>query len=283
LELLPTMLAEEGMLLQARQAPAPVVFVDAARVHYDALAFVGTTESDILRALEPGRQRFDVRPGGVALVHGAGGAMGRIHVHRLLQLETGPRTVIATSRKGRRLADLRADFAAMASARGRELLAVEPDDVAGAISSAAPNGLDDAVVVAPDSDAVAAAAGWLAPDGLLSVFAGFAYGRPVRFDLAGVAVSGKRLTGSTGCSIQDMKDVLGRVASGKLDLLANLKAVGGLKALPRALDAVNRGTVSGKIVIYPQAPDMAFRLVAGGWGVGEEHGLTEPAQPRREP
>jgi L-sorbose 1-phosphate reductase len=271
---LPALLAERGLLLQARKTLTEPVLVDAARVHYDALSFVGTSEPDILSAFSPGRQRFDTRAGGVALVHGAGGAMGRIHVHRLLQLANGPAIVIATSRKGRRLADLQTDFAPMAAARGRELIVTAADHMATVIEAAAPRGLDDAVVIAPDADAVAATAQWLAPDGLLAVFAGFAYAQPLLFDLSGVAVTGKRLTGSTGCSIQDMKDVLARAMAGELDLLANLKAVGGLKALPQALDAVNRGTVSGKIVIYPQAPDMPFRTLADGWARANERGLT---------
>jgi len=276
LALLPPLLAEGGLLLQARQTLTEPVPIDAARVHYDALSFVGTSEPDILHAFAPERQRFEVRPGGIALVHGAGGAMGRIHVHRLLQLDEGPATVIATSRKGKRLADLEADFLPMAAAHGKRLIVADTQNVAEVVAGVAPRGLDDAIVIAPDGEVVAATATWLAPDGMLAVFAGFAYGQPFPFDLSGVAVAGKRITGSTGCSVQDMKDVLARVLAGDLDLLANLKAVGGLKALPRALDAVNRGAVSGKIVIYPQAPDMPFRTLASGWGRGGERGLTEP-------
>lgn len=269
-------LAEGGLLLQARSTSTGPVPVDAARIHYDALSFVGTTEPDILAAIAPDRRRFDVRPDGVALVHGAGGAMGRIHVHRLLQLEDGPRTVIATSRKGPRLTDLMADFGPIAEASDRRLVVVDNRDLPAILSDLAPGGLDDAVVVAPDSEAVATVASWLAPDGLLAVFAGFSYGESIPFDLSAVAVSGKRITGSTGCSVDDMKDVLARVVSGDLRLSANLKAVAGLKALPQALAAVHRGTVSGKIVIYPQAPDLPFRRLSGPWGAGDESGLTAP-------
>ncbi len=279
LEALPPLLAEGGMLLQARQTSVGPIPLDAARIHYDALSFVGTTDVDILLALLPVHQRFDVKPGGIALVHGAGGAMGRIHVHRLLQLDNGPRTVIATSRKGRRITDLQTDFSALATAAGKKLIVVESENLAKLISVAAPSGLDDAVVVAPDSEAVADVVHCLAPDGLLAVFAGFPYGKMVPFDLSSVATTGQRITGSTGCSVQDMKDVLARVLAGDLDLSANLKAVAGLKALPQALDAVNRGTVSGKIVIYPQAPELPFQLIANGWQAADERGLTEPKVP----
>lgn len=274
---LPGLLAEGGMLLQARRTPAAPVLVDAARIHYDALALTGTTAPDILDALAPARQRFDLRPGGVVLVHGAGGAMGRIHVHRALQLPDGPATVIASARGAARLADLARDFGPMAASQGRRLILAEASGLAAAVGAAAPGGLDAAVVVAPDPAAVAEAARRLAPDGLLAVFAGFAYGQPVPLNLAGVATAGLRITGSTGCSVADMQDVLGRVCRGELDLLANLTAVAGLNALPAALDAVARGVVSGKIAIYPHAPEAPLRRLAGRWDAAQERALTGAA------
>jgi threonine dehydrogenase-like Zn-dependent dehydrogenase len=280
---LPDRMREGGLLLQARHTPTDRVPVDAARIHYEALSFIGTASSDILDALKLDRQRFDVKPGGTALVHGAGGAMGRIHVHRLLQLENGPSTVIATSRSQHRQDDLEADFAPLARKQGKRLVIVASGDVEAAIKSETAHGLDDAVVVVPDPAAVAEAADWLAPGGLLAVFAGFAFGSPVLLDLAGVAVSGKRFTGSTGCSVDDMKDVLARVERGELDLLANLKAVGGLRQLPRALEAVDRGEVSGKIVLYPQAPDSPFHRLEENWDSRQERALLGPPENQRIP
>ncbi|NDW07391.1 alcohol dehydrogenase catalytic domain-containing protein [Jiella pacifica] len=268
------MLATGGLLLQGRRSPSPgKVRLDPARVHYDHLSFLGTTERDLSTAFAPSRQRFDVSPGGVALVHGAGGAMGRIHVHRLLQHEDGPETIIASSRKGQRLSDLERDFAPLARSAGRNLVVVGNEGLAQAISEYAPDGLDDVVVVAPDPAAVADAAGWLAPDGLLAVFAGFPYGQRLEIDLAAVALTGLRLTGSTGCSVADMRDVLARVENGTLDLSANIAAVAGLDALPQALKSVADGTVSGKIVIYPQRRDLPL-TPAPGWNAAKEAGLT---------
>jgi L-sorbose 1-phosphate reductase len=268
------MLARDGMLLQGRRGPSPgPVAMDPARVHYDRLSFAGTRADDLATALAPARQRFDVRPGGVALIHGAGGAMGRIHVHRLLQMKDGPGVVIASSRKGQRLADLNADFAPMAARAGRALVVVDPGTVADAVALHAPGGLDDAVVVAPEPQAVAEAAGWLGPDGLLVIFAGFPYGARLEIDLAQVALGGVRLTGSTGCSADNMRQVLARVLDGSMDLTSNIAAVGGLLALPEALQAVAEGEVSGKIVIYPQCPDLPLRRVAG-WTAAMERGLT---------
>ncbi|KQT51305.1 hypothetical protein ASG43_21070 [Aureimonas sp. Leaf454] len=268
------LMAVGGVLVQGRRSGSPgPVSVDPARVHYDRLGFLGTSERDFSAAFAPERQRFDVRRGGVALVHGAGGAMGRIHVHRLLQLGAGPRTIIASSRKGQRLSDLEADFGPLALAAGRRLVVLNNDELAQAVPELAPRGLDDAVVVAPDPSAVAEVAGWLAGDGLLSIFAGFPYGKRLDIDLAAVALTGFRLTGSTGCSVADMRDVLARVESGALDLSANIAAVAGLDALPQALKSVADGTVSGKIVIYPQRGDLPL-TPATGWSAAREAGLT---------
>ncbi|MBZ4689176.1 MAG: alcohol dehydrogenase catalytic protein [Cereibacter sp.] len=268
------LLAVDGLLLQGRDGPWPgPVAIDPARVHYDRLAFLGTRQRDLSKALAPEAQRFDTRPGGVVLIHGAGGAMGRIHVHRLLQLADGPRTIIASSRKGPRLAAIEADFGPIARANGRTLVVADAESLAAVVAEHAPGGLDDAVVVAPDPAAVAMAAGWLAPDGLLALFAGFPYGRLLELDLAAVALSGKRLTGSTGCSLQDMEGVLARVVAGSLDLSANVAAVAGIDQLPRALKAVADGAVSGKIIIYPQRPDLPLAPVED-WGPADEAGLT---------
>ncbi|MFB2553406.1 alcohol dehydrogenase catalytic domain-containing protein [Ciceribacter sp. sgz301302] len=274
LERLAGLLATGGVLLQGRTGPSPgPVSIDPARLHYDGLSFLGTSSRDLDAALSPDAQRFDVRPGGVALVHGAGGAMGRIHVHRLLQLPEGPRTVIATSRKGQRIDDILRDFKAIADANGRRLIAAGAEDLAGILKEHAPAGVDDAMIVAPSAAAIAQATGLLAPDGLLSLFAGFPYGQGVAVDLAAVALTGMRFTGSTGCSVEDMRNVLSRVEAGTLDLSANIAAVAGLDTLPKALMAVSEGTVSGKIVVYPQVPDLPLTPVAG-WSAEDEHGLT---------
>ncbi|MEI4472390.1 alcohol dehydrogenase catalytic domain-containing protein [Frigidibacter sp. MR17.24] len=263
-------LAPGGLLLQGRRAPSPgPVALDPARIHYDALSFLGTTETALETAFRP---RFDARPGGVALVHGAGGAMGRIHVHRLIGLAEGPRTILASSRKGRRLADLEADFAPLAAARGKRLVVVDTAALPDAVARHAPGGLDDAVVVAPDPQAIATAAGWLATDGLLNVFAGFPFGQGIPLDLARVA-RGLRLTGSTGCSVEDMQGVMARVLAGELDLAANIKAVAGLDALPAALEAVAGGAVSGKIVIYPGRPEASLQPVKDRWGRRDERAM----------
>ncbi|WP_169310797.1 hypothetical protein [Cereibacter changlensis] len=70
-----------------------------------------------------------------------------------------------------------------------------------------------------------------------------------------------------------MEGVLARVVAGSLDLSANVAAVAGIDQLPRALKAVADGAVSGKIIIYPQRPDLPLAPVED-WGAADEAGLT---------
>lgn len=245
-------LARGGLLVLAAKAPDPEpVPVDAARIHYHEIAILGTTDNRVETAFGDSRNRFALKSRGVALVLGAGGAMGRIHIHRALELPHGPAKVIATSRRGSRLDALKRDFCPLAEQHGRELVVIEDSVLETAAATHAPGGFDDAVVIAPEVKAIGRAALLLAPDGMLVIFAGTAFGEPCPLPLARVATHGLRITGSTGCTVEDQLGVLARVVSGELDPSDNLEAIAGFNSVPEALDAVTEGRLSGKIAIYP--------------------------------
>ncbi|HKJ95370.1 MAG TPA: alcohol dehydrogenase catalytic domain-containing protein [Gammaproteobacteria bacterium] len=262
LEALVSALAKGGVLVHARKEDSPrLIGLDPARIHYHGLSFFGTSQNDIASALHPARQRYDVTPGGVALVHGAGGPMGRIHVHRLLQLADGPETVVATSRSEARRRDLVSDFDALARRSGCSLVVTDGSDIDRIREHYAPDGFTDVAVAAPSAQAVDWAAGQLADDGMLIVFAGMPFGSSASIDLGRISSANRRITGSTSCSVDDEKEVLARIVSGELDPTLNLKAVTGLGSLGRALSTMINGEVSGKIAVFPQVPDMPLRHV----------------------
>ena len=236
--------------------------IDAARIHYHEIALVGARGPHVDEAFGDARNRFDMKPGGVALILGAGGAMGRIHVHRALELRNGPSTIIATSRQGERLDRLTSDFAPLARALGKKLVVVEDGKRDAALATHAPDGVDDAVVVAPDTAAIERAAKRLAPGALLVVFAGTPFGEACHVPLGRIAADGLRITGSTGCTVGDQIGVLNRVLSGELDPASNIEAVAGMKAVPDALAAVAEGQLHGKVVIYPALLDLPLTPLA---------------------
>jgi len=196
------------------------------------------------------------------LILGAGGAMGRIHTHRALELAGGPSTIIATSRKAARCQALLDDFGQLAERCGKRLIVIEDKDTDAEVRELAPDGCDDVVVVAPDVGLIERGAGLMAPDGMLVLFSGMPFGKPCRLPVGRIATHGARFTGSTGSAVADQLAVLDRVVDGTLELSGNLEAVGGLTALPDALEAVTEGRVSGKIAIYPALVDMPLTPIS---------------------
>ncbi|MFT4129317.1 alcohol dehydrogenase catalytic domain-containing protein [Labrys sp. (in: a-proteobacteria)] len=250
-------LAKGGlMVLVGSELGHESVILDAARIHYHELSFLGSPGPSLSEAFLPARTRFELRAGGIALVLGAGGAMGRIHTHRALELKDGPATVIATSRKGARLKALEDDFAPLARQHGKTLVVIEDGEVEACVARLAPEGCDDVVVVAPEVAVIERGARLMRADGMLVLFAGMPFGQPCALPLGLVSSANARITGSTGCTVADQLAVLDRVVEGSLELSGNLEAVAGLGALPDALEAVNAGKVSGKIAIYPALLDL---------------------------
>ena len=89
-------------LVTPRALDGPVA-VDASRLHYEQWSLLGCPGPAIDAAYGPARNRSEVRPGGVLLVVGAGGAMGRMHIQRALEMPAGPRAIVATNRGQARL------------------------------------------------------------------------------------------------------------------------------------------------------------------------------------
>jgi threonine dehydrogenase-like Zn-dependent dehydrogenase len=238
-----------------------LVNIDISKLHYQHLALLGCPGPDIAAAYGQRRNRSDLRSGGVVWIVGAGGAMGRMHVQRALQMPDGPRAVVATNRGLERLRTLAADFAGIARASGRELVAFspvqEPERLHAEIERlTGGRGCDDIVVVVPGTAPVAEALPLLAPDGLMMVFAGTPAGSSVALPLHHVALHGAQFTGASGSTVADQLRVLEKIGSGALAAARTIAAIGGMRALRAGLQAVVEQTYPGKVVIYPQLADL---------------------------
>ncbi len=237
------------------------VAVDISQLHYQHLALLGCTGPDIAAAYGARRNRSDLRPGGVLWIMGAGGAMGRMHLQRALQMPDGPRAIIATNRGQARLQTSLADFAGLADSGGRELVAFspvdEPDRLASEVNRlTGGRGCDDVVVVVPSAAAVAEALPFLACDGLLMVFAGVPAGNRVALPLHQVALHGAQFTGTSGSTVADQLRVLEKIQNKTLTAAQTVAAVGGMSAMNDGLRAVMEQRYPGKVMIYPQLPDL---------------------------
>lgn len=279
------------------QPVARKVQLDIGRIHYDKLALMGTTSSDISAAYTP--IRTDVKPGGRMLAIGAAGPMGQMHVQRGLELEDHPVLLVASDLVSNRLGALGQKFGATAQEQGIDLVTLARDTFpnqaamdAALTESTAGHGFDDIVVLAPATVAVEGAYQHLADNATMNIFAGLPRGTMCGFDVNLVTARGVRFTGTSGSSINDLRQMLGLTESHELATNRSVAAVAGLEGFPEGIRSVMDGRFAGKVVIYPNLanlpltsldklgetlPNVAARLAPdGSWtNAAEEELLRE--------
>ncbi len=231
------------------------VSVDVGRIHYDRWVYVGGAGNDIAQAYSRVPVRAELKPGGRALFVGAGGPMGRMHVQRAIQAENGPQTVVCTDVSDLRLDDLCVSFAAEVRAKGVEFVCLNPmnkDAYAAGMAPFRETGFDDIVVLAPVPAVISDAATWLAPQGVMNIFAGVTKGTMAQIDLSQAYLKDARVIGHSASSIDDMKLMLFQAETGTLSPNRSVAAVGSLGAAKDGLRSVLDTSFPGKVVIYPQ-------------------------------
>jgi threonine dehydrogenase-like Zn-dependent dehydrogenase len=239
------------------------VNVDVGRVHYDRWLYVGGPGPDIARAYSDVPVRTELKPGGRAWFVGAGGPMGQMHVQRAIEAPDGPKTILCTARGDRRLRVVESIYRADAEAKGIAFTCVsrENEEVyRRTLEEVGASGFDDIIVMAPDADAIAEAADYLAPGGVMNIFAGVARGTMAKLDLSDVYLRDVRFIGHSGLTTEDMRLTLAQVESGHLSPNRLVAAIGSLTAARDGLQAVKDAVFPGKIVIYPHIRD--FPLTA---------------------
>lgn len=243
------------------------VQVDIGRVHYNRWTYVGGQGTDVARAYSDTPVRSALRPGGRAWFVGAGGPMGRMHVQRALQSPQPPAVIVCTDVGDVRLAALRDTFAAEAETRGIEFVCVNPAHRGVAAAETAMDhlkdeGFDDIVVLAPAPAAIADAAQWLAPQGVMNIFAGVARGVTASLDLSAVYLKDVRFIGHSASDIDDLRLTLHKVETGELSPNRSVAAIGSLSAARDGLLAVRDSIFPGKVVIYPHIKDLPLTPLA---------------------
>jgi L-sorbose 1-phosphate reductase len=231
--------------------------VDLGRLHYDYIAFIGNSSTDIAASYGEERNRCELRPGGSTVFIGAGGPMGQMHVQRALELPDGPKLVIATEISNDRLQTLRDMFTPLAEKNGRKLLFFNANTSKQSfydfvMEATQDQGVDDVVVSVPvaalmeDGDTV------MKPDGMMVLFAGVPNGTMGAVNLSNVYLSNAQYTGTSGLTIDDQASVMRRRVAGTLSPGRSVAAIGGLETAAEAIESVIEGKYPGKVVIFPQ-------------------------------
>lgn len=260
IELVSPHLANFGIVALLSQQPlSRKVNVDIGRVHYNRWVYVGTQSHDVARAYADVPVRSALKPGGRALFVGAGGPMGRMHVQRAIEVAGAPAVMVCSDVSDLRLNDLRESYAAEAAAKGIEFICVNPMDkavYAAGMERFEQTGFDDIVVLAPVPAVIADAARWLAPRGVMNVFAGVARGVTAQLDLSDVTLKDVRVIGHSASTIDDLRLMLHQAESGELSPNRSLAAVGSLSAAKDGLAALRDTVFPGKVVIFPQIKEL---------------------------
>jgi L-sorbose 1-phosphate reductase len=230
------------------------VRLDVGRIHYNRWVYIGGTGRDISQAYSRTPVRSTLKPGGAAWFVGAGGPMGRMHVQRAIEAEDKPGIIVCTDISDERIDDLCTSFRAEAAGNGIEFICLNPMDKASYTQSMArfkERGFDDVIVLAPVPPVIADAATYLAPGGVMNIFAGVPRGKLATMDLSGAYLQQTRMIGHSASTIENMTFMLGQAESGQLSPNRSVAAVGSLEAARDGLKATADTTFAGKIVIYP--------------------------------
>lgn len=273
--------------------------LDVGRIHYQGQRYFGGGAT--LEAIAAGHERNDLLAGGRALMIGAGGPMGQMHVQRAIELPGGPALLVAADLSRERMDHIEARFGALAKRKGITLVTLAQSDFADAtamnaeISRIAEEGrFDDIVLMAPAPGLAASVLRWAADGAFVNIFAGVPIGSEADFHLHDLC-RGITLMGTSGSRIRDLRRILELVESGQLDTNLSVAAIGGLKAAREGLQAVKEARFPGKTVIYPQIMDLPLTAVAdipeqlpelrdllapgGAWTVAAERALLEARLP----
>jgi threonine dehydrogenase-like Zn-dependent dehydrogenase len=240
------------------------VNVDVGRVHYNRWVYVGGTSPDVARAYADLPVRSALKQGGSAWFIGAGGPMGRMHVQRAIQVAGAPAVIVCTDVSDLRLADLQESYGAEAAEKGIEFVCLNPmnkEAYAEGMARFRASGFDDVIVLAPVPALIADGATWLAPEGVMNVFAGVGRGTMAPLDLGEAYLRQTRVIGHSASSIDDLREMLFLAETGSLSPNRSVAAIGSLEAARDGMQALMDTTYPGKVVIYPHIKPLPLTAI----------------------
>jgi len=239
--------------------------VDVGKVHYRRMELVGSLDGDVAGSYRS-NTREKLRRGGKAWFVGGAGPMGQMHVIKAIMDEEGPETILVTDLSDERLASLKHLISLLGASRQRKVsLTFEnpkdlpADELDTFLQEKFGGVFDDVVVLVPVSAIISQASHYLAPDGVLNIFAGVKVGTITDVPLASIVRNRLRVTGSSGSPLAAMKATLALTESGRLSTSYSLAAVGDMNSASKGLKALMDNTYTGKVVIFPFAHGIGLK------------------------
>ncbi len=215
------------------------------RVHYGGIRIIGTKGSDPAKSMQIIPDTGEIRPGDKINVIGAGGPMGMMHVIRNICQGIEGVSVFAGDVDDNRLTNLTKIAAPLAKKNGVEYQYYNPnkEEIAGAF--------DYTVLMAPVPGLVAASVRTAADRGIINIFAGIPATVTAKIDLDAYIEKQLYFIGTSGSTLDDMKRMLEKVQTGRLDTNVSVAAICGLEGATDGIRAVENRSIAGKIMVYP--------------------------------
>jgi threonine dehydrogenase-like Zn-dependent dehydrogenase len=254
------------------------------RVHYGGIRIIGTTGSNPVDSMEIIPETGEIRPADKINVIGAGGPMGMMHVIRNICQGVEGVSVFGSDVDDERLAALTKIAVPLAEKNGIQYKTYNPT------KEKMPSAFDYTALMAPIPALVADAVHDSAKRGLINIFAGIPATVTGQIDLNAYIEKQLYFIGTSGSTLEDMKRMLAKVESGRLDTNLSVAAISGLEGATAGIRAVENRSIAGKIIVYPacrnlglltlqempkKMPEVAERLNNGLWTKKAEEKLLE--------
>jgi threonine dehydrogenase-like Zn-dependent dehydrogenase len=244
------LMARNAIMLLPPFPPGTNASLDVGGIHYKGLYFLGHSEPTLAATYAKPR-RTRIKPGGRALLVGAGGPMGQIWVQIALDHPQPPRWMLITEIDDKRLGLLEKLFRRQAEAKGIEIHFANPlkTDLAALAGS---ESVDDVVGLAPVWAPIQQVQGLVARDGLINIFAGIKAGTKGSVDIGVIASRGVTLIGNSGSAVEDLAGVITGALRGELRPNTSVAVIGPLAKAWEAMRQVMYRETSGKICLFPE-------------------------------
>jgi len=220
------------------------------RVHYGGIRIVGTVGSDPAESMKVIPDTDEIRPGDKINVVGAGGPMGMMHVIRNICQGVEGVSLCASDVDDNRLATLTKIAAPLAKKNAVKYRTFNPT------KEKIDEAFDYTALMAPVPALVTASVTNTAERGLINIFAGIPATVTAKIDLDAYIEKQLYFIGTSGSTLDDMKRMLEKTESGRLDTNLSVAAVSGLAGATDGIRAVENRSIAGKIVVYPACKDL---------------------------
>ena len=215
------------------------------RIHYGGIRIIGTTGTEPAESMEIIPEGDEIRPGDKINIIGAGGPMGMMHVIRNICQGVEDISVFASDVDDNRLAALTRIAEPLARKNNVAYKAFNPT------KEQPEEQFDYAALMAPIPALVAASVQSAAKGGLINIFAGIPAMVTGEIDLDTYIEKRLYFIGTSGSTLEDMKLMLEKTETGRLDTNLSVAAVCGLDGAAEGIRAVESRSIAGKIIVYP--------------------------------